>query len=131
MVWARCDLLHARGMVLAETERPRGLERARAVAEFDFDTTCSNSLPNGSADADTDSTLQRFGYNMHAWHGSKNHERKCLKGDAMASPFSGMDPYLEQFWRDVHASLVIYLRDQLQGRLPPDLRARVEERVFV
>ena len=26
----------------------------------------------------------------------------------MASPFPGMDPYLEQFWRDVHARLIIY-----------------------
>ena len=49
----------------------------------------------------------------------------------MASPFPGMDPYLEPFWRDVHASLIIYARDQLQGKLPGDLRARVEERVVV
>jgi hypothetical protein len=49
----------------------------------------------------------------------------------MASPFPGMDPYVEQFWRDVHASLIIYARDQLQGNLPGDLRARVGERVVV
>src|ERR1700693_4775303 len=49
----------------------------------------------------------------------------------MPSPFPGMDPYLEQFWRDIHAALVIYARDQLQPNLPRDLRARVEERVFV
>ena len=49
----------------------------------------------------------------------------------MASPFPGMDPWLEDFWRDVHARLVIYAADQLQGRLPADLRARVEERVVV
>lgn len=49
----------------------------------------------------------------------------------MPSPFPGMDPYLEQFWGDIHARLVIYACDQLQGLLPPDLRARVEERVFV
>ena len=49
----------------------------------------------------------------------------------MASPFPGMDPYLEEFWRDVHARLVIYAADQLQSRLPSDLRARVEERVVV
>jgi hypothetical protein len=42
-----------------------------------------------------------------------------------------MDPYLEQFWRDVHARLVIYAADQLQRRLPGELRARVEERVVV
>lgn len=49
----------------------------------------------------------------------------------MPSPFPGMDPYLEQFWRDIHARLIIYAADQLQTRLPPGLRARVEERVFV
>jgi len=49
----------------------------------------------------------------------------------MPSPFPGMDPYLEQFWRDVHARCIIYAADQLQARLPADLRARVEERVFV
>lgn len=49
----------------------------------------------------------------------------------MASPFPGMDPYLEQFWRDVHARLIIYTADALQSHLPGDLRARVEERVVV
>jgi hypothetical protein len=42
-----------------------------------------------------------------------------------------MDPYLEQHWGDVHASLVTYTRNQLQKVLPKDLRARVEERVIV
>jgi hypothetical protein len=42
-----------------------------------------------------------------------------------------MDPYLEAHWGDVHASLIIYAREELQKRLPRDLRARVEERVFV
>ncbi len=49
----------------------------------------------------------------------------------MASPFPGMDPYLEQHWGDVHSSLVIYARNQLQKVLPKDLRARVEERVVI
>jgi hypothetical protein len=49
----------------------------------------------------------------------------------MKSPFPGMDPYLEKSWRDVHQRLVIYISDMLQPRLPGDLRARVEERVFV
>jgi hypothetical protein len=49
----------------------------------------------------------------------------------MKSPFPGMDPYLEQHWLDVHSSLVIYARDQLQGGLPRDLVARVEERVYL
>ena len=49
----------------------------------------------------------------------------------MPSPFPGMDPYLEQYWRDVHTSLIVYARNQLQSKLPSDLRARVEERVLV
>jgi hypothetical protein len=42
-----------------------------------------------------------------------------------------MDPYLEAHWRDVHTSLMIYVRDQLQSQLPSDLMARVEESVTV
>ena len=49
----------------------------------------------------------------------------------MKSPFPGMDPYLEQYWRDVHHRLVTYACDQLQAELPGDLRARMEERVYV
>ncbi len=49
----------------------------------------------------------------------------------MASPFPGMDPYLEPFWGDIHHTLITYAHDQLQGVLPSDLRARVEERVFI
>ena len=43
----------------------------------------------------------------------------------MKSPFPGMDPYLEQFWPDIHASLIIYSRDQIEearGRMPPLFR---------
>jgi Protein of unknown function (DUF4058) len=47
------------------------------------------------------------------------------------SPFPGMDPYLEQHWRDLHARLIIYSCDQLQGQLPADLYARVEERIVL
>ncbi len=49
----------------------------------------------------------------------------------MPSPFPGMDPYLEAHWRDVHSSLVIYIRNALRGQLPAELRARVEERVVL
>lgn len=39
----------------------------------------------------------------------------------MVSPFPGMDPYLEQplLWPDVHSSLALALRDQLQPLLSP------------
>ncbi len=49
----------------------------------------------------------------------------------MPSPFPGMAPYLEAHWRDVHASLIIYSRDALQGILPRTVRARVEEGVLL
>ena len=49
----------------------------------------------------------------------------------MKSPFPGMDPYLEQHWRDVHTRLVMYGADQIQEQLPPELSARVEEGVLV
>jgi hypothetical protein len=42
-----------------------------------------------------------------------------------------MDPYLERHWGDIHHALITYARDQLQGVLPGDLRARLQERVFV
>src|SRR5260370_20141336 len=61
---------------------------------------------------------------VHRWN-------RRIEGLLMPSPFPGMDPYLEQFWGDVHARLIIYASDQLQGVLPRDLRARVQERVFV
>ena len=49
----------------------------------------------------------------------------------MKSPFPGMDPYLEGRWRDVHQSLVTYIRDAIQPGLPAALVARTEERVFI
>ncbi|MBW3539589.1 MAG: DUF4058 family protein [Planctomycetes bacterium] len=49
----------------------------------------------------------------------------------MPSPIPGMDPWLEQHWGDVHTSIVTYCRDRLQRALPRDLRARVEERVYL
>ena len=49
----------------------------------------------------------------------------------MKSPFPGMDPYLEEHWRDIHHRFLTYACDELQEHLPRDLRARLEERVFV
>jgi hypothetical protein len=42
-----------------------------------------------------------------------------------------MDPYLESHWRDIHARLIIYACDALQGVLPGSLRARVEESILL
>ncbi|PYS38752.1 MAG: hypothetical protein DMG14_16450 [Acidobacteria bacterium] len=51
----------------------------------------------------------------------------------MGGPFPGMDPWLEEpsLWSGVHASLIIYIRDQLQPQLRPRYIAAVEERVYV
>jgi hypothetical protein len=50
---------------------------------------------------------------------------------AMKSPFPGMDPYLERHWGDVHQRLITYICDQIQTALPSDLRARMQERVYI
>jgi hypothetical protein len=42
-----------------------------------------------------------------------------------------MNPWLEGYWRDVHASLLVYARDQLNAELPPGLQARVDERLAI
>jgi hypothetical protein len=44
-----------------------------------------------------------------------------------------MDPWLEHpsRWRDVHSSLVTYLRDDIQAALPPRYVARMEDRVYL
>ena len=49
----------------------------------------------------------------------------------MENPFPGMNPYLEQYWREIHLGLIAYSRDAIQVLLPPPLRARAEERVFL
>lgn len=49
----------------------------------------------------------------------------------MQNPFPGMDPWLELYWRDVHARLIIYIADHLQHQLPEPLVARAEEDVSV
>src|SRR5437773_10111783 len=49
----------------------------------------------------------------------------------MKNPFPGMNPYLEEHWRDVHTRLTIYICDQLQEKLPPGLVARAEEEVAI
>ena len=49
----------------------------------------------------------------------------------MKSPFPGMDPYLESHWGDLHTTLMVYARNQLNAQLPDDLQARVEESLAV
>lgn len=49
----------------------------------------------------------------------------------MKNPFPGMNPYLEEHWRDVHLSLTTYIRDQVQEKLPSGLVARGEEQVAI
>jgi hypothetical protein len=47
------------------------------------------------------------------------------------SPFPGMDPYLEQVWRDVHQKLCVYACDDIQSQLGAGMHARVDERLVI
>jgi hypothetical protein len=49
----------------------------------------------------------------------------------LTSPFPGMDPYLESRWPEVHASLIVYGRNQINSKLPDDLQANIEETLAV
>ncbi len=51
----------------------------------------------------------------------------------MATPFPGMDPYLEHpiLWSSVHMRLIVALANQLRPRVRPRYVASVEERVFI
>src|SRR3954447_2310759 len=51
----------------------------------------------------------------------------------MASPFPGMDPYLESpaFWPDFHPTFINYWREAIAAALPKDYSARIGERVYL
>src|SRR4051812_7293071 len=49
----------------------------------------------------------------------------------MKNPFPGMNPWLEEYWQDVHASLLVYARDQLNIKLPQGFQARIDERLAI
>ncbi len=51
----------------------------------------------------------------------------------MASPFPGVDPYLESQgrWPDFHGSIITYCRDALNDRLPPGYVAQIDERIHL
>ena len=42
------------------------------------------------------------------------------------NPFPGMNPYFEESWSDIHATMIVACRAQLQRQLPSGLRARIE-----
>ncbi len=42
-----------------------------------------------------------------------------------------MDPFLEDEWPEVHASLIVYARNQINDQLPGDLRAKIERTLSV
>src|SRR4051812_11612689 len=54
-----------------------------------------------------------------------------MSGPTTKSPFAGMDPYLEEFWHDIHVNLVGLARSALNDLLPEDLVARSEDRVAI
>jgi hypothetical protein len=50
----------------------------------------------------------------------------------MPSPFPGMDPHLEdrKFWRGVHTTMIVYIRDAIQPIVLPTYVAKVEVREY-
>src|SRR4051812_44289269 len=46
-------------------------------------------------------------------------------------PFPGMNPFLEDYWSDVHARLMVSLSNALQPILPDGLFATVEESLSI
>lgn len=56
-----------------------------------------------------------------------------LYNQAMASPFPGMDPYLEHpsLWPDVHNRLITAIADALAPQVAPDYYVRLERRAFL
>ncbi|MGG6239545.1 DUF4058 family protein [Nodosilinea sp. AN01ver1] len=50
----------------------------------------------------------------------------------MASPFPGMDPYLEQpaFWASFHSRLIVALADAIEVALKPEYYVEVESRTY-
>src|SRR3954469_6829589 len=49
----------------------------------------------------------------------------------LKSPFPGMNPFLEDFWPDVHTRLMVSLSNAIQPQLPEGLVARIEESLTV
>ncbi|MBI2928090.1 MAG: DUF4058 family protein [Verrucomicrobia bacterium] len=49
----------------------------------------------------------------------------------MKNPFPGMNPWLEDYWRDVHAKFLVYACDELNAELPAGLQARIDERLAI
>jgi hypothetical protein len=51
----------------------------------------------------------------------------------MPSPFPGMDPYLEDadFWPDVHATLLPFLREGIRSVLPSGYSAKIDQHVWL
>ncbi len=51
----------------------------------------------------------------------------------MASPFPGMDPFLERpaYWMDFHATFINYWREAIADALPPHYEAAIGERVYL
>src|SRR5262245_14265488 len=60
-------------------------------------------------------------------------EPRMKQGDAMPSPFPGMDPYLEApwIWPDVHLNLISECQARLNPVLRPRYICRVELRVYI
>ncbi|MEM8603995.1 MAG: DUF4058 family protein [Cyanobacteria bacterium P01_H01_bin.121] len=50
----------------------------------------------------------------------------------MASPFPGMDPYLEHpdFWAEFHSRLIVAIADELMPQIRPNYEVAIEKRIY-
>jgi hypothetical protein len=102
-----------RGRPLTAEEAARDNEVRRAVqAEF----------PQASHESHSD----LFGKALPIANRGSTQQRAEI-AEKVGSPFPGMDPYLEAHWRDVHTTMMTYICDHIQDRLPLDLVARIDE----
>ena len=49
----------------------------------------------------------------------------------LTNPFPGHNPFIEQRWGDFHTTFITGIKDEIQYKLPDQLRARVEETALV
>ena len=49
----------------------------------------------------------------------------------MKNAFPGMNPWLEAYWRDIHAKFLVYACDCLNAELPAGFVARVDKRLAI
>jgi hypothetical protein len=125
----------SRGVAERDATRQEGLPRATPLCVADADGArrtgrrrarrrCPGSAAVGPA-------VREAGVGNSSSVGDNGSSLECRH--VMASPFPGMDPYLEDpsIWPSVHHLLITHIGTTLNSLLPPCYVATFQERVFV